>query len=797
MTAPLSILSLAFLAGVALGLATDAMGWYGLAVALVALAGSAAILRGSRSRRAMGVLVPLVFALGLVHGEGGDPRLDEIALLDGQAVMLTGVVVADPLDAGAGEDIRVAVEQVGVGSESAEFPGEVRLRTEPGVRFSYGDRVRGVVTLRALRLGSRGSPFEVYLAERGISATGTLREAELLASGQGNQLRAWLSEARATIDRGLARSLDEPLVGLAQGIVTGKRDGLDRELRLDLNTAGVSHLVVISGSNVSLIAAIVVAVLGWLIGRRRAIFAALVIVAVYTAFVGADAPVVRAAIMATTMLVAASLGRRTSATAAITMAAALMVAVQPNVLSDLSFQLSFAATAGIALIATPARERLAPRLGLNGPATSGAQRIAGILSETSVVTVAAIAATTPLLALHFGQLSLVALPVNLLVTPIFTWIFVGSFLTGVMEAVVPGVADEFGLLVAWLPLSWFVEVAEVGAGLPLAASKIDGFGVVHALILFGALGGLAFQLQRPGRPRDPESGTPAWQEAEVPAAAAAFGVLAALSIVIWSAVFDPGRDTFDLHVLDVGQGDSIVARAPNGSTVLIDGGPDGRRLLSELTEALPRGQRRIDLMVATHPQLDHVAGLFTVFERFEVGSLLVSPTNDQTALGLRLTALAVASGTRIVVAEAGMRIDLGAGVILDVLGPLEGLSRSGAANPNNTAVVLRARHGGVAFLLASDLEAEAEILLARQGWELQSAVLKVAHHGSSTSTTDLLLRQVRPSLAVISAGARNTFGHPTDEVLARLSGVQVLRTDLDGTIILRSDGEVVRFSRER
>ena len=251
----------------------------------------------------------------------------------------------------------------------------------------------------------------------------------------------------------------------------------------------------------------------------------------------------------------------------------------------------------------------------------------------------------------------------------------------------------------------------------------------------------------------------------MPAAAAAFGVLAALSIVIWSAVFDPGRDTFDLHVLDVGQGDSIVARAPNGSTVLIDGGPDGRRLLSELTEALPRGQRRIDLMVATHPQLDHVAGLFTVFERFEVGSLLVSPTNDQTALGLRLTALAVASGTRIVVAEAGMRIDLGAGVILDVLGPLEGLSRSGAANPNNTAVVLRARHGGVAFLLASDLEAEAEILLARQGWELQSAVLKVAHHGSSTSTTDLLLRQVRPSLAVISAGARNTFGHPTDEVL--------------------------------
>ena len=183
MTAPLSILSLAFLAGVALGLATDAMGWYGLAVALVALAGSAAILRGGRSRRAMGVLVPLVFALGLVHGEGGDPRLDEIALLDGQTVMLTGVVVADPLDAGAGEDIRVAVEQVGVGSESAEFPGEVRLRTQPGVRFSYGDRVRGIVTLRALRLGSRGSPFEVYLAERGISATGTLREAELLASG--------------------------------------------------------------------------------------------------------------------------------------------------------------------------------------------------------------------------------------------------------------------------------------------------------------------------------------------------------------------------------------------------------------------------------------------------------------------------------------------------------------------------------------------------------------------------------------------------------------------------------------
>jgi competence protein ComEC len=261
-------------------------------------------------------------------------------------------------------------------------------------------------------------------------------------------------------------------------------------------------------------------------------------------------------------------------------------------------------------------------------------------------------------------------------------------------------------------------------------------------------------------------------------------------------VLQPDGTTLDVYVLDVGQGDSLLAVSPSGATLMVDGGPDGRRVLRELGEVLPR-QRRIDVMVATHPQADHVTGLFSVLERYDVGTLLISPVHASRALGQRLIDLAEASGTRIVVAEPGMLIDLGAGVALDVLGP----SIVDVDALNDSGVVLRLRHGDISILLTGDIEAGAELRLAREPWALQSDVLKVGHHGSATSTTDLLLRRVRPSLAVISAGVGNQFGHPHDEVLARLAAESdstvVLRTDVDGRIRLRSDGVSLTYRSAR
>ena len=664
----------------------------------------------------------------------------------GRTVQLTGVVVSDPTVRGSTQELRVAVEALALGGERVAARGDVRLWTPLGPNYRYGDRVRGRATLRE-PTSAAGRAFADYLATRGIAATGSYTDVETLARGQGNSLRATVSAARADMNAALARSLDEPLAGLAQGIVTGRRDSLAPDLESDLRDTGLTHLVVISGSNVTLLALLVVASAAGLIGRRRAVWLALAVIGAYTVFVGAEAPVVRAAIMASMLLLAGVAGR----------------------------------------------------LRLDRARRSAGDVATGFVIETGVVTATAVAATLPLIALHFGRISLVALPANLLVVPAFPLIFLGSLATAILGSIDAGLGRGAGWVLAWLPLSWFVEVAERLAALPFASAAVDGFGLEHALVWYAALGAGAVWLQRAG-PLPLPAAAGAFRRLPVPDAGMAAVVAASLiavNIIVWNAVAAGEGESLEVHVLDVGQGDALLAIAPSGGTLLVDGGPDGVRLLGELADALPAGRRSLDLVVATHPQADHVNGLFAVLDRFQVEELIVAPLNDRTEIGRRLTAVASARGVPVRTAVPGMLLDLGEGALVDVLGPVEPTAAAAGDNVNNGAVVLRLRYGEVSFLLAAEIEAERELLLAQQGWSLQATVLKVAHHGSATSSTDLFLRRVRPSVAVITVGAGNRFGHPHPEVLSRLAETMLLRTDEDGTIVLRSDGESIRVASRR
>ena len=594
--------------------------------------------------------------------------------------------------------------------------GRRASRPGPGVAVAYGDRLRALVSLRAVP-PQDGSDFEDYLAERGIAATRFAREVVVLEHDAASPIRAALSEARAELDTGLRRALDEPLSGLAQGIVTGRRGAVSASLREDLNAAGLSHLVVISGSNVTILATLVVAASAWIVGRRRAIWLAIGVVGLYTVFVGAEAPVVRAAIMGTLLLLAGASGRRGAAEPAIALAAALMVAIEPGTIDDLSFQLSFAATAALAAIAEPARLRVMAVSGLDVAERTLGARLQSALLETAIVTVAAVAATLPLIALHFGRISLVSLPANLLVVPLFPLIFLGGLLTALGGAIDASLGEWLGWLLAWLPLSWFVELTEATAALPFASAEIDGFGLGHALVLYGALLGVAIWLRRGGaqlrRERAPaaEPNSRGLGALEFPTAMMALGLLLAANVVVWWAVASDGRDTFDTHVLDVGQGDAIVAIAPGGETLLVDGGADGQRLLGQLAAALPLGQREIDLVVATHPQTDHIAGLFAVLDRYRVGTLLVSPIHDAADLGRQLRAAAESRGVAVRTASAGMLLALGAEVLVDVLAPAPNIEAGADLNPGG--VVLRLRHKAVALLLTADIGVVEELALAR------------------------------------------------------------------------------------
>jgi competence protein ComEC len=237
--------------------------------------------------------------------------------------------------------------------------------------------------------------------------------------------------------------------------------------------------------------------------------------------------------------------------------------------------------------------------------------------------------------------------------------------------------------------------------------------------------------------------------------------------------------------LDVGQGEATLIEGPGGQRILIDGGPGGEVISAALDRTLPFYDRRIDLVIATHPQADHVGGLPVVLGTYDVGAVLDSEVSLDTPPADAWADAIDAAGVPRHLAERGQAIDLGAGARLEVVGPL---SLTSWSDPNDGSTVVRLVMGYVSFLLTADIEAEAEAALVRSGSELRATVLKVPHHGSNTSTTPAFLSRVGPAIDVISVGEGNTYGHPTDAVLSRLTGDYVLRTDEDGDVRIETDG---------
>lgn len=244
-----------------------------------------------------------------------------------------------------------------------------------------------------------------------------------------------------------------------------------------------------------------------------------------------------------------------------------------------------------------------------------------------------------------------------------------------------------------------------------------------------------------------------------------------------------------IYFFDISQGDSIFIEAPNGNQVLIDGGPDNA-VLEKLGEAMPFYDRDIDLVVMTHSDADHITGLIEVLERYEVENIIYSNIIRNSAPYNAWQEAIVEEGANVIDPVAGEVVDLGNGVTLTILHPAESLAGRVMNKVNNDSVVLMIKYGETEILLTGDIEAKAERQIILNGAELNADILKIAHHGSRTSTIEEFLHEVLPQVAVIQVGVKNRYGHPTKEVLNRLEnfGVKLYRTDVDGDIKLVSDG---------
>jgi len=260
------------------------------------------------------------------------------------------------------------------------------------------------------------------------------------------------------------------------------------------------------------------------------------------------------------------------------------------------------------------------------------------------------------------------------------------------------------------------------------------------------------------------------------------------AVFIWFAIFTFADNEFlEVCFFDVGQGDSIFIETPNRKQILIDGGPD-KTILEKLNKAMPFYDRTIDLLILTHPDADHITGLVSALEYYDVKYILTSGIENDTAVYKKWRDLIKEKNIPLILAQSGQKIFLDQDIFLEIIWPEQSLIESFSKPTNNASVVGRLVYGDIEFLLTGDIEKKVEQHLISQNLNLESDIFKVPHHGSKTSSSYNFIKMINPQISVISVGEDNRYKHPNDEVLERLKDSVIYRTDKDGDIKILTDG---------
>jgi len=650
------------------------------------------------------------------------------------------------------------------------------MPTAPAAELAVGSIVR--VSARVSEL----EPWEEFQRRRGARVA--LEVDALRVTGHRPGPAGWLDRVRERGREGLRAAAHSGDAAVLRGMVLGEDHAIAESVRDEFERSGLAHLLAVSGQNVMLLSVLVLAVgasVGLPLSTRLAM--ALALVVLYVPLTGAGPSIQRAGVMGAAGLVAALAGRPTSRWYALLLAAAVTLAANPHALSEPAWQLSFASVIG--LLAGAARfSGVLTRRGCPRP-----------LAEVMALTMIATVATAPLLAHHFGELSLVSLPANVMAAPAVAPVMWLGMLAIAVAQVDAWLAAPLAAVAA--PLVAYIEwVAHVAAGPRTATLSVN---LSWPLGVLGAYGGMAivcwasWALARSGPAaalRRRASGASA--RARWLAATAGCALVALLAGPVRSGLYGetqppPAAGELVVSFLDVGQGDATLLRT-DGAALLFDTGPPDGPILERLEEA---GVRRLDALVLTHAQADHEGAALRVIAQLRPHLVLNGGAGWSSPVQAQLRATARAAGSRVVDARVGrsLRVD---GISVDTLWPPPLRAAEPSGDPNQRALVAHVWHGTFDLLLPADAESDvlAHLDLPR------AEAMKVSHHGSEDLGLPAVLDRVQPSLAAIEVGRGNSYGHPARSTLEALQAVKhVARTDRDGTVTVRVRGDRMSLGR--
>lgn len=637
-----------------------------------------------------------------------------------------------------------------------------------GADLRPGDKIS---TVAHCTLGDRtfaGEEITYYVA-KGIYLRGVAYGRLDVERPEHIPVQYWAAVLARELKQSISAVFPEKEAALIRALVTGNRDHLTDEFTTSLQRTGLSHTVAVSGMHLALSASMFSLLLGR--GKRSTALLTILWTLIFCAMAGNTPSVVRASVMIILLQIAPLLERERDGATSLAVALMLLLAWNPFSAAHVGLQLSFGAVAGIFLVSDDIQLWILKKMRLDKRPGSKALRVLiavpRFLIATLAATLGASVFTVPLVALHFQSISLISPLSNLLTLWAVAALFTGGLVLGMA-----GIVFNEGVALLAAPFVWLADylewIVDLLARVPLAAVSLESFYYKAWVVFLCVLICVLLASRGKVRPVFPVAGA---------------GVAFAACVLFTALSFQSGELT--AAVLDVGQGQSVLIRAGNYLT-LVDCGGDGQDnagdVAADYIQSL--GRNRLDLLVVSHCHSDHANGIPQLMRRVQIDAVALPNVSEDDPLRKEIMELAEEEDCEIWLIEEDTHISLGEEQEFMLFAPL-----GQHADPNEQGLTVLAASGDFEVLLTGDMGGAVEQLLLEHADLPDVELLVVGHHGSRYSTTAELLEEIRPDAAVISVGADNRYGHPAAETLERLEacGADIFRTDLQGTVVIRSD----------
>jgi len=691
-------------------------------------------------------------------------------------LLVTGTLAEPPDYRDNYTNLHLKVEAVDSGSGDLPAHGAVLVRVPANQTYEYGERVRVRGKLKTPPENEEFS-YRDYLARAGIHSYMTIVEVTRLPWHVTNPIYAAVYKLKQALLKNTYRLFNDPEASLLAGILFGVDTGLTRELQDAFKNTGTAHIIAISGFNIAIIAGIFFSVFKNIFGERYGAALAIVGIFFYAFLVGGDPAVMRAAFMGGISLLARQLGRRNMGLNALMAVAFIMALINPLVLWDVGFQLSFFATLGLILYAEPFSNFTGNLI--SKIIKSDISLLTRVLNDYVILTFAAQLTTIPIMAYHFKRISLISFVANPFILPVQPAVMVVSGLAVFTSLII----YPLGQLIAWIAwpfAAYTIRMVELFDSVPHASIYLGDSSLWLVSFFYVALFSVTF-----GWESIKEWFNARRASLRTVTLTMILLLLFACTLVIWRSVATAGDGEFHITFLNVGSADAVLIQTPAGRNVLINGGASTSELSDELGRRLPFFSRKLDWLVIASTQENQLAALPRVVERYPPENVLWSGNVQASFSAQTLDKFFAAEGIPVSRAQAGQRLELGGGAFIEVQ----------AEGPKGSVLLIQYKNFR-ALLPIGLSEGTYESL--DYGKRLGKVdVLLLADSGYAPSNPADVLKNMNPQLVVLSVAAGDPDGLPAQAVLDSLADYSLLQTDRNGWITVTTDGDAMRVEVER